>query len=153
MPGTRRPSFQQQNQQQAPAANRQRRDVGARPLRLVGDPLHLSQRPVRLDREAEELRNLTEHHGQRDAVHVAVADRLREKLGDEAETRETRPTQTTPDTIAIAPPKRDRARVAASRERQDDRQDDRPQAPSRDPARESGSDRTAAYASSGTIVA
>ncbi len=46
--------------------------------------------PVGLDGEAEQLGDLAQQHRQRDAVHVAVADRLREQLGDEAEAREAR---------------------------------------------------------------
>src|SRR5208283_596988 len=37
-----------------------------------------------------QLRQLTQEHRQRDAVHVAVADRFREELGHEAEPREAR---------------------------------------------------------------
>ena len=43
---------------------------------------------VRFDREAEQLRQLADQHGERDAVHVAVADRLREQLGDEADAQQ-----------------------------------------------------------------
>jgi hypothetical protein len=48
------------------------------------------QRIVGIDREAEELGQLADQHGQGNAVHVAVADRFREQLGDEAETRDAR---------------------------------------------------------------
>ena len=43
-----------------------------------------------LDREAEQLGQLADQHCQRDAVHVAIADRLGEQLGDEAEPRRAR---------------------------------------------------------------
>jgi hypothetical protein len=45
----------------------------------------LPDRSVRGDRKAKQLRDLAQHHRQRDAVHVAVAYRLREQLSDEAE--------------------------------------------------------------------
>ena len=44
----------------------------------------------------------SDEHRQRDAVHVAVADRLGQQLGDEAEPREPAAMQTRPETIAIA---------------------------------------------------
>ena len=57
---------------------------------LLDDSPRLAQRSVRGDGEAEELRDLAQQHRQRDAVHVAIADRLREQLGDEAQTRQAR---------------------------------------------------------------
>jgi hypothetical protein len=37
----------------------------------------------------EQLRDLAQDHRERDAVHIAIADRLREELGDEPEARES----------------------------------------------------------------
>ena len=43
----------------------------------------VAQRPGAVDREAEQLGQLADQHRERDAVHVAVADRLGQQLGDE----------------------------------------------------------------------
>ena len=67
------------------AADRERRPVGGTAQDPLADSPQADQRAFELDREAEKLRQLADQHGQRDAVHVAVADRLGEQLGDEAE--------------------------------------------------------------------
>jgi hypothetical protein len=51
------------------------------------DGPQVSQRPVALDREAEELGQLADQYGQGDSVHVTVADRLGKKLGYETQPR------------------------------------------------------------------
>ena len=88
--GDARPPFQHQNQRESAAADHERRDVGGARQHLVDDSHHLAQWSVRAHGEAEELRDLAHHHGQRDAVHVAVTDWFRQQLGNEAETREAR---------------------------------------------------------------
>ena len=83
----------------------------------------LAQRSVRLDGEAEELRDLAQQHRQRDAVHVAVADRLREQLGDEAEPRQARRDAHDAGHDRHHSGQRDRALRIARRKRQHDGED------------------------------
>ena len=90
---------------------------------LVDDSPRLAQRAVRGDGEAEELRDLAQQHRQRDAVHVAVADRLREQLGDEAETCEARGNADDAGDDCHHSGQRDRALRLARRKRQHDRED------------------------------
>ena len=63
---------------------------GAGPVRValcegLSDRPQVTQRPRALDLEAEKLWQLTDQDRECDAVHVAIADRLGEELGDEAE--------------------------------------------------------------------
>jgi hypothetical protein len=45
----------------------------------------LDQQPVAPDLETEQGRQLADQHGEGDAIHVAVADRLGEQFGDETQ--------------------------------------------------------------------
>ena len=60
----------------------------------VGDALHeglrLADEPVRVGREAEQLRQLADEDRQGEAVHVADLGRLGQQVGDEAEARRPR---------------------------------------------------------------
>ena len=86
--GDARQALQQQNQRERAGANREDDDVRVSRRDLLDDSPRLAQGTVGGNRKAEELRNLAQQHRQRDAVHVAVADRLRQQLGNEAQTRE-----------------------------------------------------------------
>ena len=107
------------------------------------DPPEVAQRTVAIDREAEELGQLADQHRERDAVHVAVADRLRQQLGDESQPQH-------PDSDAHQTRDHrhhardgDRAHRVAARERQHDRENHGARARNPAPAPGSGSDRTA----------
>ncbi len=50
----------------------------------------VEQRPDAVNRGPEQLRQLADQHRERNAVHVAVADGLRQQLGDETEARQSR---------------------------------------------------------------
>ncbi len=124
MPGDARVAFQHQDQRERARADGQRHVV--RPAR--GDlparcPRLVRNGPVRVDGKAEQLRDLAQQHGQRDAVHVAVADRLREQLGDEAEPREARGDANEAGYDRHRTRQRDGALRIACRQRQDDGQD------------------------------
>ena len=98
----RRADHGNQDSRQELAAFQQKDDRERRGADGEGSPVHLpgeqraddrpelTQRTLGVDREAEELRQLADQHGQRDAVHVPVADRLGQELGDEAQTRDAR---------------------------------------------------------------
>ncbi|MNZ79064.1 hypothetical protein D3C78_976580 [compost metagenome] len=80
--------FEQQDQRQAAAA-----DGKAVPVGLAsGDGLdqmpQIEQGAFALDGDAEQLGHLGDQHDQGDAVHVAVADRLGQQLGDEAQAQQ-----------------------------------------------------------------
>jgi hypothetical protein len=82
------PPLEREDHQQADDTDTQRRVVRL----AVGDPAderpYLGDHALRVGREAEELGQLTEQHGQRDPVHVAVADGLGQQVGDEPEAGE-----------------------------------------------------------------
>ena len=89
MPGTRGRRFRTRISASADA-DRECDEVRASRHHLLDNSQRLPDRPVRGDRKAKELRDLAQHHCQRDAVHVAVAYRLREQLSDEAESSQAR---------------------------------------------------------------
>jgi hypothetical protein len=146
------PSLQDENQYQRASANRKRGDVRASGPDLVDDSKQLTYRSVCLHREAEELRDLTQHDGERDPVHVPVADRFREQLGDEAEARESsrRAHRAGDDRHQSA--NRDRALRIAGRQRQHHRQDHRGERRVRSKHQNTARPNSA-YATSGTMVA
>ena len=120
-----RPAFQKKNQRQRGRTDRQRDHVRAagrhRPRKAPG----LLQRTVGRHGETEQLGKLAQEHGQRDAVHVAVANRLREQFRDEPQTRQSgRDAHETRHDRHHAG-QRDGTRGIAARERQDDGQNDR----------------------------
>jgi hypothetical protein len=78
-------ALEEKDHRERAAAHGERRPVRGTAEDLLADSPQAEQWPVTLDREAEELRELADQNRQRDAVHVAVADRLGQKLGDEAE--------------------------------------------------------------------
>ena len=115
--------LENQNQRQRAGADRKRRDV-----RLSGGdrPANRQDLPARtfgINRKAEQLGNLTQEHRQRDAVHVAVADRLREQFGDETEPRQAGGHADDARDDRHHAGQRDRAFRAARRQRQHDGQD------------------------------
>ncbi|MNG97858.1 hypothetical protein D3C79_569810 [compost metagenome] len=48
----------------------------------------IAQRPLAIDGQAEQFGQLADQHGEGDAVHVAVADRLGQQFGDEAQAQQ-----------------------------------------------------------------
>ena len=74
----------------------------------VGDALdegpRLGDQAVGVGREAEELGQLADQDGQRDAVQVAVADGRREEVGDEAEAGATPAPRLMRPAITARPP-------------------------------------------------
>ena len=83
-------ALEQKDHRQGSGADRERRPVRLsrqHGLRECPDP---PQRTFALAGETEELGQLADDHRQRNAVHVPVADRLGQKLGDETEPRDPR---------------------------------------------------------------
>jgi hypothetical protein len=70
---------------------------------LAADAPQIAQRSPRFEGDPEELGELADQHDQRDAVHVTVADRLREQLRDEAQAEEAGEDAREPETRAMAP--------------------------------------------------
>ena len=104
-----------------------------------------SMKPVGVDREPEQLRQLADEDRQRQPVHVADLRRLREQVGDEPEPRDARPTSMIAPTISasIDASATARCRVAVGAdERQDRRRDHRARATSPGRARGSATART-----------
>ena len=61
-----------------------------------------TERAVRIDRKAAQLRQLADHHRQRDAVHISISDRFGEQFGHEPRGAPNRPEcRSWPDTTAI----------------------------------------------------
>ena len=124
MAGTRGQRLQQQDRRERACADRRaRRRSSCRRARRSTMAHACRSGPSRVDRETEELRQLAEEHRQRDAVHVAVADRLREQLGHEAEAREARRDAHDARDDRHRAGQRDRALRVARRQRQHDRED------------------------------
>ena len=65
----------------APTANAVQFSLAAQ--HRFSDLREVAQRPDAVDRKAEQLGQLADQHRERDAVHVTVADRLGQQLGDE----------------------------------------------------------------------
>ena len=103
VPGTRRQRFRNRMRTRVPPPMARATTFAFPAEYVVDDCPRLAQRSVCFDREAEKLGELAQQHGKCDAIHVAVADRLREQLGNESEPREARRTQTIPETTAIIP--------------------------------------------------
>jgi hypothetical protein len=55
-----------------------------------GDAPKVAQRPISLNRDSEHFGQLVDQHGERDAVHIAVANRLGEQFSDEPQPEEAR---------------------------------------------------------------
>ena len=117
-------ALQQQDHRQGACADRERRPVGSAAQHRRGDGPQASQRPVALDREPEELGQLADQHRQRNAVHVAVADRLGQQFGDEAQTRQAGQDAHRPGDDRHHAGQRDGAHRVAAGQRQDDGEDD-----------------------------
>ena len=100
----------------------QRRRVGL--VDVAEELLDLVDEPVRVGREAEELRQLA--HDDRDAepVHVADLHLAREQVGDEAELPEAERHLDEPDEEGEHAGERDRGRRVADGEQRDDRGED-----------------------------
>jgi hypothetical protein len=111
------------DQRQGRAADEQRDDVGLAGQQRLREFPELAQRLVASHRKTEEFRQLTDQHGQRDAVHVAVTDRLGEQFGDEAETRDAGEDAQRARDHGHHPGQRDGAQRVAAGQRQDDRED------------------------------
>ncbi len=80
-----------------------------------------------LDRKTEQLGQLTDQYRQRNAVHVAVADRLGQQFGDEAEARDAGHDTHHPRHDRHHAGQGNGTQRVAARQRQDDREDDRRQ--------------------------
>src|SRR5260370_18931579 len=74
--------LEQKNCYECAGADCERRPVRLSAENAFADAHEIAQWTDAIDRETEELRQLADQHGKRDSVHVAVADRLREKLRD-----------------------------------------------------------------------
>ncbi|MNR36056.1 hypothetical protein D3C85_1539450 [compost metagenome] len=70
--------LEQQDQHQRGGTDGKRDPVGFSVQYRGDDRPHVSDRPVGLDLETEKLGQLTDQYGQRDTVHVPVANRLGE---------------------------------------------------------------------------
>ena len=101
-PGKALAALEEQDHRERAGTDRERRPVGACRRGSARAMLHrLRSGPSLSIEKPEQLGQLADQHRQRDPVHVAVADRLRQKLGDEAEPRKPARTHTAPETIAI----------------------------------------------------
>ena len=121
-----------------PAPTAKRRPVGSCPPTIAPARWPTSSRngPSLIDREAEELGQLADQHRQRNAVHVAVADRLGQQFGDEAQPRDARQDADQPRDDRHHAGQRDGASGIAAGQRKDDAEYDRGQR--RSPARAPG---------------
>ncbi|MCY1518166.1 hypothetical protein D9M68_528750 [compost metagenome] len=81
-------ALQGQDQRQAAGADGKAVPVGLPGQDGAAQRDHLTQRAGILDRDGEQLGQLADQHGQGDAVHIAVADRLGQQFGDEAEAQQ-----------------------------------------------------------------
>ena len=123
-PGHALAALEEKDHRERAATHCERRPVRDTAQDPLADPPQAEQRTVALDREAEELRKLADQHRQRDAVHVAVADRLGQKLGDEAETRHAGQDAHRAGDDRHHAGERDGAVRIAAGQRQDDAEDD-----------------------------
>ncbi len=79
---------QQQDGRQCSQANRKSHPIHPAGQDGSADRPQVPQGARALDREAEQLRELADQDGQGDAVHIAIADRLGQELGHEAQARQ-----------------------------------------------------------------
>jgi hypothetical protein len=70
-------------------AHREYGRVGPAVENGLGDAPKVAQRPISLNRHSEYFGQLVDQHGERDAVHIAIANRLGEQFGYEPEPEET----------------------------------------------------------------
>ncbi|MNN11378.1 hypothetical protein D3C81_1243350 [compost metagenome] len=80
--------LEQQDQCQAAAADRKAVPVGLAGGDGLGQVPQIEQGAFAVDGDAEQLGSLSDQHDQGDAVHVAVADRLGQQFGDEAQAQQ-----------------------------------------------------------------
>ncbi len=78
-------ALEDQDQRQTCHADCECCSDGLAVLDCLGERDCFINQPVRVDREPEQLRQLADEDGEREAVHVSDLGRLREKVGDEAE--------------------------------------------------------------------
>ncbi|MHC2425729.1 hypothetical protein ACVIST_002474 [Bradyrhizobium elkanii] len=111
--------------------HRQRRnaDPEGRPMRLSVDDCsddrpEAAQRSIAFNGKAEQLWQLADQHGQGYSVHVAVADRLGEKLGQESQPRDARDDAYRAGDDGHHGGQGCRAQGIAARQRNDDAEDD-----------------------------
>ncbi|MNF79943.1 hypothetical protein D3C84_621740 [compost metagenome] len=81
-------ALEQQDQRQAAASHGEAIPVGLAGQDGLGQLPDITQGSCVLDGYAEQLGQLTGEDGEGDAVHVAVADRLGQQLGDEAQAQQ-----------------------------------------------------------------
>ena len=79
-----------QDRRERGRAERERHPIDPPAGDLDADRPEVPQRPRVFDFDADELGRLAHQNRQRDSVHVTVADRLGEKLGDEAQPGDAR---------------------------------------------------------------
>src|SRR5512139_453550 len=118
-------ALERQDRHEGGCADCERGRVGAAFEHRRGNRPQVPQRAAALDREAEQLGQLADQHRQRDAVHVAVADRLGQEFGDEAQARHAGQDARHPGDDGHHAGQRDGARRVAVGQRQDDGEDDR----------------------------
>ena len=78
-------ALEDQDQRQTGHADCECSADGFAVLDCLGERDCFVDQPVRVDREPEQLGQLADEDGEREAVHVPDLGRLREKVGDEAE--------------------------------------------------------------------
>jgi hypothetical protein len=81
-------ALEQQNYRKRAGADAKCSPVGAAFEHRGGDGPKIMQRSGVFDREAEQLGQLADQHGECNAVHVAVADRLGQQFGDKTQARQ-----------------------------------------------------------------
>ncbi len=81
--------LEKEDHRQCAGADRERRPVNSAAQDRLGYRPQFSQRSIAFDREPEEFGQLADQYRQRYTIHIAIADRLGEKLGYEAQTRRT----------------------------------------------------------------
>ena len=118
-------ALEQQDRRQRAGADRERRPVGLAAQHRLGDLHEVAQRPGAVDRKAEQLGQLADQHRERDAVHVAVADRLGQQLGDESQAHRADQDAHQPRHHRHHARQGHGAHRVASRERQHDRENHR----------------------------
>ena len=80
--------LEQQDQQQAAGAHGEAGPVGLPLQQRLAEVPEIAQWPLAVERKAEQPGQLTDQYGERDAVHVAVADRFRQQFGDETQAQQ-----------------------------------------------------------------
>ena len=124
MPGTRLLPFSSRITASVPAPTRNAVQLARPSSTAVAMATEVSQRSVALDREPEELGQLTDQYRQGNAVHVSIADRLGKEFRDESQTCQAGQNAHGPGYDRHHAGQRDGTHRVAARQRQDDGEDD-----------------------------